>query len=528
MNVIEILTQRLEAYEPVVIKSTEPFLIRMEMCEINSSFPRETRNSILVAEKCDFSVLSQLDESNCILYLGKEKINCDFCSSSFISLAKKGSKKKLEKDLKLILSDLLLIYQTKNSFYNVYTKNYDLVDLINYAEELIRNPISVFNLTSEPIAMGKQFSSHLQKDAIVNEYRNKGYISMDFARDHDFNEFFAALHAAEKPFTYYHKQKNVLARRIYPIICNDNKLAHCTVILQNEMSPITDVIVQYLCDLAAFSLQRNPYSITSSSRDAVILKQLIAGKYKSNEELAYNVDYSDFQDIRSLYILTTRTNSKFIVTDPGMLTRELFQLLLPDVNWIKHLLESDRLVFLINTDTPRFILKNESKLKDYFKKTGYLCAVSQPFSNLSAFQTQYQQTEKLLDIAKYLGQTTGFLNGYKMFFSRIAYDLREQDLDNYCLFQLLYLEKNYPHADTLLLTVRVFIEEGLSIQKAADKLSTHRNTRQRRVERFQELTHLSLESGRTICQIYLSLTFMEFKRRKNIEHFPIGDDNDNP
>ena len=76
--------------------------------------------------------------------------------------------------------------------------------------------------------------------------------------------------------------------------------------------------------------------------------------------------------------------------------------------------------------------------------------------------------------------------------------------------------------------VRAFIEEGLSIQKTADKLATHRNTIQRRLERFQELTQLSLESGRTICQIYLSLTFMEFKRRKNIEHFPIDDDNDNP
>lgn len=528
LNILVFLTNRLAPYGPVIIKSTEPFLVHLTICDIDQSFPLETRNTLILCEKCDLSVLNQIDSSNCILFLGKTKIDGNQCQASLLRLTKKGTGKKLEKDLQLLLADLLVIYQTKNTFYNIYTRNYELTALVNYAEELIQNPISVFNLTSEPIAMGKQFAAHMQQDAIVKEYKQKGFISLDFAQNHSFNDFFSALHSAKTPFTFYHKEKDILGRRIYPIISDGKSIAHCTVILKNKITPITDAIIQYLCDLAAFGLQRNPYSITYSSRDAVILKQLLSGKYNSNEEFAYAVDYADFKSIQTLYIFTIHTDSKCAMTDPGMLIRELFQMLVPDTKWIKHLLEPNRLVFLINTDTTQFLFKNEKRIKDYFKRTGYLCAASQPFSDMSVFQSQYLQTENLLDIAKYLGQTTGLLHGYRMFFSRIAYDLREHDLDNYCLFQLLYLERTYPHAETLLLTVRAFIEEGLSIQKTADKLATHRNTIQRRLERFQELTQLSLESGRTICQIYLSLTFMEFKRRKNIEHFPIDDDNDNP
>ena len=528
LNTLDYLTDRLEPYGPVIINSTEPFLVHLTICDIDQSFPLGTHNTLILCEKIDLSVLNQVDPSNCILYPDKTKIDCSHCQASLIRLTKNGKGKKLEKDLQLLLADLLVIYQTKNALYNIYTRNYELTDLVNYAEELIQNPISVFNLTSEPIAMGKQFAAHMQQDAIVKEYTQKGFISLDFAQDHSFNNYFSALHSAKTPFTYYHKEKGILGRRIYPIISDGKNIAHCTVILKNQITPVTDAIIQYLSDLAAFGLQRNPYSITSSSRDAIILKQLLSGKYISNGEFAYAVDYADFKSIQTLYIFTMHTDSKFAMTDPGMLIRELFQMLIPDTKWIKHLLEPDRLVFLVNTDNAQFLFKNENRLKDYFKQTGYLCAVSQPFSDMSVFQSQYLQTEKLLDIAKYLGQTTGLLHGYRMFFSSIAYDLREQDLDNYCLFQLLYLQRTFPHAETLLLTVRAFIEEGLSIQKTADKLATHRNTIQRRLERFQELTQLSLESGRTICQIYLSLTFMEFKKRKDIEQFPIDDINDNP
>lgn len=514
MDIMTVILKRLYAYKPVLKKRAEPFIIRSVSENIDKDFDAKTKNSIIIANKISSKKLIEVDATNCIIYTGKAESDFEQSAAGVIQLTETASKKELQNIIQDLIGDLLLIYQTKNNFYNVYTDNYRLTDLVNYAESLLGHPISIFNMSSEPIAMGNLFKEQLTNDAIIDEYQSRGFISVDFAQNNEFDAFFKTLNSSTEPFVFsYSKPDCILDRKVYPIRVADEMIAHCSVILTEPLSAIEDELLLYLCDLTVYDLQRNPIHIFSNSNDALVLKGLLSGKYQSMEDIEQNVDFSTFREMHTLYILTVRLDKSQASSSPGMLIRELIPLLGSDIKWSKHLLEPTRLIILINAKKTHVIFNNEEKLKDYFEKSNYLCAVSAPFTELTEFRSQYFQTEQLIETSLYLGQSVGFINGFSMFFSKVAYALRENGLDNYCLTQMLLLQKQHKHADLLFETVEAYIEEGFSSIRAAQKLNVHRNTVQRRLETFQELTGLSLESGRSICLIYFTLSLMHFKNR---------------
>ena len=511
MDLLQWLTERLAEYRPVVIRNNGDIFTDCRL------LPAESEPS----GACGYQTIWIVRGEAAALTLGAEVSNCLFviegdengplrqCAVSVVLFPTDTDAEKLYEDVSRYIPDIVRYLKGRQVLETAFFGHTGLKQLLSAAEQVVDAPIAVFDIASSPVEMGPRFKM-LENDAAVREYREKGFISWNFSENNRFRDFLRRLESATRPFTYHYGDTPLLTRRIYKIYLNGTFVAHCSVVLVHELRELDDELMELLCQMVCRELKCMNYNPYQNDRDSVILGELLTGVYKTEYAFQARTKLYGWTLHGNLYVLNVPrlretgslpVDSPFI---PTILMRELSAHIAPQAASVRYLIEKKRVLLLVDMEQPGLMESARPQMDQFLREGRHLCALSRRFSSILDFARQVDQTEILVQSAAMAGTITGLVDGNSHFFQRITYVTGREDLENYCLPEVLELRSGDQAGQELLETAYRYLEAGRSVKEAAAELFIHRNTLLRRLAKFREMTGLDLERGEDASKLYLS------------------------
>lgn len=510
MNTLKELQERLSAYAPTVIKDNGANFTACRLAAAGEKPRAEFYTMIVTREESTALALSG-EATNCVAVIGgQDRTRFLKCACSVVFFPADVQLSALMDDIALLLTDAAHYTQARQRLTDEILKRADIQRLTLVAEELLDAPVAVFDVASAPLAMGKRFQS-LQNDAALQEYQSRGYISYRFAEGNMYRSFIRTLENATQPFTFRYPDGSMLPRRTHKIYLENRHVAHCSMILERELTDTDDEILALFCQLVGLELERSSYNPYLHTPDSILLRHLLDGAYKSEQEFTARAELYHWKLSRNLYVLNLPRRRSSVARAqirliPAILIQEVYSKLLPHVRSMHPLVLPERTLILLDAERSGILERSFQELDESFRADGIICAISNRFGNILEFESQVEQTELLLHALAYSDAQAGLLHGGNQFLPRILYSLQDRGLRQFCPQPLLDLWEQ--GGRELLHTAYVYLEVGSSVKEAAAQLFIHRNTLLRRLTKFQEQTGLTLTRGEDVLKVLLTYQFL--------------------
>lgn len=510
METMQCLLEGIREFHPKTIKSGR---ILPSACLIWDQPRRpEVYQAILITAQAETARLLAQEEDCCVFWLGGEDhVRFADASAGVVCFPEGTDPAALQAAVLQILPAMQRSASARQKLWECFDTRGDLSALTRLAEELLDHPLAVFDAANAPLEMGPRFRS-LGDDAALNEYQEKGYISYSFAEKNSYRRFLDTLERAGGPFTFSHESPAILPRRVHRIYLGSVPVAHCSMVLNDEQDLSDDEVLRFFSRLVGMILERGSYHARSSGSDPV-LRDLLSGACRTEYTLREYVKFHTLKDTGNFYVFNIprrRPGGREDPADhaiPSILLREICYHLPVRAVSLRHLVEPERILLLVDAERGGEVERTREKLDSFFRMRGLLCAVSCRFTGLEELPRHVEQTQRLTELGR--GEESGLLDGNRLFFRRVMGGLRLERAEDYCLPELLELLREDQEGAELLRSVYAYLDCGRSAKETADRLGIHRNTLPRRLTRFQELTGLDLSRGDDASKIYLSCKLLE-------------------
>lgn len=506
MDILHRLLDVLSSFRPTPLRTNSSPLASCQRLDNTETFcPAEVGlRTVYITADPIAAGLAAAEKSNCVFFLGSRSGISLIGEASIVLFPESTDAGALECATLRCLRRELWYQSARDELERVLFRGGSLSNLTARCEDLLELPVAIFDRGSMPLAMGARFRD-LDRDAIRNEHREKGYISFRFAQKNSFRQFSDQLERSQGAFTYYYPEASSHPRRVHKITLCGQFAAHCSVVLLREIDEFEDDLIAFLASLVRIDMERTGLNREYSSPDAVLLRALLQDKYKSEKAFWDAARLSGYKFGPWLYVLNfSRQRERGPAADsslfPFPLLREILANLPTPPQSARYLVEPGRILFLLSTGQPEIVEAHRDALAQFAREGGHLCALSDRFDHILDFHAQADQTELLLQVGEFVGIHAGLLDHRSLFFEKIAYALHNSGIDTSLLSALGALPDN--SGSTLLQTAFEYLRQGHSASGAAQALGIHRNTLLRRLERFQESTGLNLDWGEDACKVY--------------------------
>lgn len=508
METMQYLLEQLQEFHPKMIKNGK---MTPSACLMWDQ-PRKPDfyQAILITGQAEAAQLLMQEESCCVFWLGGEtRVNFSDAAAVVVCFPEGTDAATLQRATVKLLPAAQRSAVARQRLWECFDAHGNLSTLTQLAEKLLGHPLAVFDAANAPLEMGPLFQD-LDDDAALNEYQEKGYISYSFAEKNSYRRFLDTLEHAEGPFTFLHESPTILPRRVQRIYLDNIPVAHCSVVLDCEEDRIDDEVLRFYSRLVGMILARESYDAKSLGSDPV-LRDLLSGVCRSEYALREYIKFHGLKDKGNFYVfnLPRHWAGRDLMPHriPSILLREICSHLPVRAISLRHLVEPERILLLVDAECGGAVEHSREKLDSFFRLRGLLCAVSCRFDKIADLPRQVEQTQQLTDLSQ--GNESGLMDGNRLFFQRLMSGLCPERAEDYCLPELLELLREEQDGAELLRTVYAYLDCGRSVKEATERIGIHRNTLPHRLARFGELTGLDLRKGEDAVKVYLSYKLLE-------------------
>lgn len=516
MDILKKLENQLQAYRPELVKNNGSFLATCRVARGEAPRDGAEFHTVLITSGDAEGYAHAGEESNCVAVIGGEdRSRFAQSAASVVFFPADTDPDALCGAVSQLLSDAAVYARARQRLSDAYFDRADVKRLVVLAEELLDAPIGVFDIASTPVALGERFK-RLNGDAAFREYQDKGYISFRFAEKNMYRDFLHVLESASKPFTFRYSSKHMLTRRVHKIYLNGAYVAHCSMILRDDVDipEVKDEVLAFLCQLIRLELERLSYNPYKLRPDGVLLQELLDGAYPTEQAFEARAELYGWKLKRNFHVINVPRRITFNGGQnrpqlmPAILIQELIFRMPSKVHAVRHLVQSERILMLVDMKQPCTAEEFSRGMDGFFRDGGMTCALSNRFENILDFGKQVQHTELLIQAALCSGDASGLLHSGNRFFQSLVYALRELSPRQLCPPELLALWDQGSTGQELMRTAHTYLEAGGSVKEAAAQLFIHRNTLLRRLTRFQEQTGLDLTRGEDAFKVFFSYRFI--------------------
>ena len=174
-----------------------------------------------------------------------------------------------------------------------------------------------------------------------------------------------------------------------------------------------------------------------------------------------------------------------------------------------------RLILLMNQDNDMSGYQTE-QLGQILRLGNLKAGVSYRFQDLAQLYRIYGEVRNLIDTMERLNARRPLYRYeeciVELAASHLAGKLDPHSIARGSISKLIDYDRQY--GQEALLTLKAYVERSFNIKRAAEKLHVHENTMRYRVNRIEEIMGIELDNSRSIFELVLALTLLEFDQAK--------------
>ncbi len=398
----------------------------------------------------------------------------------------------------------------------LHYRNKGLNAMVGLCSELLGRPLLIHDSSFRVLASSGDFSGTITTQL---EARGETYLMqpvVEFIKDH---QIMNALRSGESQ-KYIEKQRAGYGTLVTMIRVNGIEAAQLAIHENGKNFTEYDRLLARHCTvLLSLELQRSAYTAVSP-----ILKDVIPTFIFADALDGKAIDKDAFQRGIQGYAWAGADHYRWMILAPKVMKN--LDTLIPSVlkvlwQWIPisqcMVYKSNLLVLLTAPLFDKLTKDAKYEFENFLKDNALTAGVSMPAVNFSQAQHPYKQADKALKMAR--NQNKPLLVFEDCALHIISDLIRDHyELTDLCHPAVLYLLEQEDASERILLnTLTLYLVHLHEPNRAAERLSIHRNTLFYRMTKIKDATGLRLHSAEEISRVYLSIKFLEMNK---IVEFP--------
>ena len=414
--------------------------------------------------------------------------------------------------LKQLFSNEYQFFEKSYSLYNQLLKSKSLLEVINHAEDLLKNPIIIIDESFKVIEYSKRIP--LTDDVWVKNIKN-GYCSYEFVATVKKLKTFKEAPISDKPFAVT-CHANKINKRVSKLFM-ENKLRgyiiipECNYPLLQEDLKLIPILNNIICNFFSRQTQLHHYQ----ELEGKLIIDLLEQKIQSKKELEERLKLTHLSLKKYKFILSVQSdgikNSHASQTPIHSRLTNLF----PNA---KQIIFKEQLLVFISFKEIHMLEDNKGELKKILNERNIRGILSDCFTDLSDLNIHYQRNQTGLKLGRLLDRQ-GSLFTYNDFkFYHLLDDFPDKSrLIDYCHPAVLKLFAHDQQNQTeYYQTLLAYLWNNQNLNVTAEALFIHRNTMKYRLKKIYELIDLNLKEGETVFQIAYSYKILIYLQKSGI------------
>lgn len=403
--------------------------------------------------------------------------------------------------------------KAQKAIIDALVNNRSVEHILEVASSFIKNPIILFNLSTNILAVSCKDVLISHGDEAIKENFAKGYNSYDIYQQYNISKIVNAVEKSKTPYVHTRPGENI--KRLLMRILVDGKMVAFLNIqeLVKEADEVDFFVMEFLAQVLSIKLQLIPNKIFFNDEPIEnILMELIEDKFNSIEVFVERAKPYNWNLDKNFFILTItrRYNNENNLNDTNLLAlKRYLDELLP---YFKSVYYNGMLTMLIDLYDKISIPDTiEKTIVNFLKDNSLVAGLSCYFTNILDFSKYYKQTTNLIQMGIRL-KNKDFLYKYEDFyFINILTNLEKvRDLKEFCIPQIYKLmEYDKINNSDLFHTLVVYLENSKNISESSSYLYIHKNTLRYRLSKISEILQMDIESGSDFVKLYMSIQIIK-------------------
>lgn len=322
-----------------------------------------------------------------------------------------------------------------------------------------------------------------------------------------------AINRHEGPYVYFDESIGstlaVTAVRVKDIV-----IAH--LVAGEAERPIGEFDIAFLNrfkDIVSLELQRRSSALQGSRPvSSLVMSELLERKCSTMEHIYNRLEAAKYTICRNLRLVVVCRVNEGKDDFPWPTVLEQIALVFQRSLYAEY---HGRLVLLMNQDNDMSGYQAE-QLEQILRLGNLKAGVSYRFQDLARLYQVYGEVRDLIDTMERLSAKRALYRYeeciVEMAASRLIGKLDPHSIAGDSLSRLIDYDRQY--GQETLPTLKAYVECSFNIKRTAKKLHVHENTMRYRAGRLEEIMGIKLDNSRSIFELVLALTMLEFDRTK--------------
>ena len=321
------------------------------------------------------------------------------------------------------------------------------------------------------------------------------------------------INQQEGPYVYFDESvSSTLA--VTAVRVKDVVVAHLVASeTERPMGEFDIAFFNRLKDIMSLELQRHSPALQGSrSISFLVMSEMLERKCSTMEHVYNRLEAAKFTICQNLRLVVVCRIDEDTDDFPWLTVTEQ---MLPAFQQSLYTEYHGRLILLINQDNDMSDYQAE-QLGQILRLGNLKAGISYRFQDLAQLYQVYCEVRNLIDTMERLNVRRAMYRYeeciVEMAASQLAGKLDPHSIAGDSISKLIDYDQQY--GQEALSTLKTYMDCSFSIKRAAEKLHVHENTMRYRVNRIEEIIGIELDNSRSIFELMLALTLLEFDRAK--------------